>query len=1198
MERALDLAVLLEALEDRPPSEPAGIPTASQLQRLMSDLEVRLFTRQPSMPEELLRAAWYLHAVASSNEALGVFTPIRRQRAFQVSAHVFDLALQQQDWNRGDRLRMAFAAEIGYRRGGLDPNASAVYRLVRAETESNSLFVDTPIQERVETLAVEAGAGLLAFEPRMQATYRQWGSALGQLAQTIRLSSLQGTMFGPAQAVVEGCDHLLQFLRTGARTELDAARLSFGAVVSGVAGLGDVDARWVAAHLLAFCDDADGGSIWTALPPSVPTAVRQAFAVASPSVYVLWPPQLDLLAPVDRPSPVAPEQRRLVMALPTSAGKTLMAQIMVVTHLATQATRVCYVTPLRSLAREIRKALRSRLSFLQRELGRDLPDPVSVANSAWMAVAATSTVTMIDDEEPDVDVMTPERLASLLRKDPADVLASYGLFIFDEAHMIAEPGRGFLLEWVLAFLHWRTQTTHHRIVLLSAALGNSGQVVAWLNGGDQTALYSSEWRGPRRLHAVFSTWFAGGEELRREPVKSKTAPVRIVYQLQGAIRLRTAEGLDNVRLGISGGLGEIAFRIDVNGQSRYERKTPNYRTVAGLATALGHAGALLVVTTTRDDAVRTATAIADLVPETQRAVPLADLVRTRLGDEHPLVLLLTRGVAFHHAGLPTDVLDAIEEALRQNVLQYVACTSTLTEGVNLPVRTVVISETVYEGQPAAVRLGPARMINAMGRAGRAGRESEGWIVNVLPRGENPHEFDWADVGPEALTALSSMATAEALESLAAAEDSLRTDADAIFRFGAQVLDDFVAFVWFVLTSEEALGKVPHDADVVEAIESTLGFAQLAEPDRVRWRAIAERVRDVYANTEPAARRRWARTGTTIASSRALDAIASDIITEIVDRIRPIRADPTESTGDDRLDLSSPELAIELLGAIGTFQRLLHLPECPRRWGFRRRSNGPIDLSITLETQAVLAAWIAGTPIPQMGDLLPMDISMDWRLIQMVDTTTELFEHYLSWTLGTLIDQVNERLEEREIPERLCPALPAFLRYGVDRVVAIELMTSGVGSRVLAKRIAEAAETEEIALGDLRTWLSGMQLQDWRARFDASPSELLDLLQYTRSRRSGLIRTLLETGTVTVPVSLTATTTDDESADDPTGRRVTIVSDADEPPPAVLAVRDLGDGTMLATVRLAAHVDVGDVIAAGILFEATLSGEVLVLRLVL
>jgi hypothetical protein len=145
VERALDLALLFEALGDRPPSEPAGIPTASQLQRLMSDLEVRLFTRQPTMPEELLRTAWYLHAVASSNEALGVFTPIRRQRAFQVSAHAFDLALQQRGWSRPHRLKMAFAAEIGYRRGGLDPNASAVYRM-RAWSRRRSTSESRPLR--------------------------------------------------------------------------------------------------------------------------------------------------------------------------------------------------------------------------------------------------------------------------------------------------------------------------------------------------------------------------------------------------------------------------------------------------------------------------------------------------------------------------------------------------------------------------------------------------------------------------------------------------------------------------------------------------------------------------------------------------------------------------------------------------------------------------------------------------------------------------------------------------------------------------------------------------------------------------------------------------------------------------------------------------------------------------------------------
>jgi hypothetical protein len=1164
----------------------------------MSDLEVRLFTRRPTMPDELLRTAWYLHAVASSNEALGVFTPIRRQRAFQVSAHAFDLALQQRGWGSPQRLKMAFAAEIGYRRGGLDPNASAVYRMVRTDTQSDARGVETLIHERIETLAVEAGVGLLAFEPGMQATYHRWGAALSRFAQTVRLGNLQGTLFGGAQAVVEGCDHLLQFLRTGVRSQLDAARAGFAGVVSGVAGLGDVDARWVAAHLLSFCDDADRGSIWTALPPTVPTPVRQAFAVPSPSVYILWPPQRDLLNPADRPSPLAPEQRRLVMALPTSAGKTLMAQMMVVTHLATQTTRVCYVTPLRSLAREIRRALRSRLSFLQREVGRDLPDRVAVADSALAAIAPLQVSTLLEPQEPDVDVMTPERLSSLLRRDPENVLGSYGLFIFDEAHMLAEPGRGFLLEWVLAYLHWRTQTTNHRIVLLSAALGNSAQVVTWLNGGNLTALYSSEWRGPRRLHAVFNTTIAEREELRREPVRSSIEPTRVVYPLQGAIRLRTAEGLHNVRLSISGSLGEIAFRINADGHSRYESQTPKYRTVAGLATALGHAGALLIVTSTRDSAVRTATAIADLLPESQRTVPLADLVRTRLGDQHPLVVLLTKGVAFHHAGLPTDVLDAIEEALRQDVLQYVACTSTLTEGVNLPVRTVVISETVYEGQPAAVRLGPARLINAMGRAGRAGRESEGWIVNVLPTGENQHEFDWADVGPEALTAVSSLATPEALELLAASEESVRRSADAIFGFGAEILNDFVAFVWFVLSSEDTLGRTPQDADLIEAIGSTLGFAQLADPDRDRWRAIAERVREVYANTDPRARRRWARTGTTIASSRHLDDIASTIIAQIIGRIGAVREDPAESSGDDIVDLSDPVLAIHLLNEVETFQHLLNLPECPRQWGFRRRPNGRIDDSLEVETKTALLAWIAGTPIPLLSALLPATVPLDWRLTQMVDTTTELFEHFLSWTVGTLMDQVNERLGEMGVPERLCPPLPAFLRYGVDRIAAVELMTSGVGSRVLAERIARAAEAENIPLRELRQWLSGMQLQDWRARFEASSSELLDLLQFTRSRRSGLLRPLLETGRVTVPVTLTHVGDNDAPAEPPEGRSVTLVSDPDEPPPAVMAVRDLTDGTLLATVRLHAHADVIDLVDAGIVFESTLTGEELEVKLVL
>ena len=53
---------------------------------------------------------------------------------------------------------------------------------------------------------------------------------------------------------------------------------------------------------------------------------------------------------------------------------------------------------------------------------------------------------------------------------------------------------------------------------------------------------------------------------------------------------------------------------------------------------------------------------------------LVDFVRQQLGDDHPLVGVLKRGVGFHHAGLPVEVLEALEGAVRDDTLPYLTCT--------------------------------------------------------------------------------------------------------------------------------------------------------------------------------------------------------------------------------------------------------------------------------------------------------------------------------------------------------------------------------------------------------------------------------------------------------------------------------------------------------------------------------------------
>jgi replicative superfamily II helicase len=183
--------------------------------------------------------------------------------------------------------------------------------------------------------------------------------------------------------------------------------------------------------------------------------------LGDPPVVSLWPPQLDLLN--GTPNPLDPAVRRLVLSFPTSAGKTLISQYIVATDVASGAGSACVVVPTHSLGRELRRDLDRRLSTIAGQaedagpLGLPLPAP------------------------PSAVVMTPEKLAAHLRLEPKRMLEEYSLFVIDEAHMVGDAERGWVLESALAFLHGATLHSDHRIVLVSAALGNRSRGrVGWV----------------------------------------------------------------------------------------------------------------------------------------------------------------------------------------------------------------------------------------------------------------------------------------------------------------------------------------------------------------------------------------------------------------------------------------------------------------------------------------------------------------------------------------------------------------------------------------------------------------------------------------------------------------------------------------------------------------------------------------------
>jgi superfamily II RNA helicase len=168
---------------------------------------------------------------------------------------------------------------------------------------------------------------------------------------------------------------------------------------------------------------------------------------------------------------------------------------------------------------------------------------------------------------------------------------------------------------------------------------------------------------------------------------------------------------------------------------RFEyRRTPLHETIESLLAA--DQAPLYVVHFTQAQSIAGAQALtsAQVTTRPQREAIAAALEGFRFapGFGRTLTRLLHHGIGVHHGGMLPKYRRLVERLTQAGLLRVVVGTDTLGVGVNLPLRTVVLSGLAkYDGTTS--RLLSARELHQIaGRAGRAGYDTSGLVVVQAP----------------------------------------------------------------------------------------------------------------------------------------------------------------------------------------------------------------------------------------------------------------------------------------------------------------------------------------------------------------------------------------------------------------------------------------------------------------------------------
>lgn len=390
-----------------------------------------------------------------------------------------------------------------------------------------------------------------------------------------------------------------------------------------------------------------------------------------------------------------------VLQMPTSAGKTLLAEFNIIVTKALRAdAKIVYIVPSRALVNQIYFDLKTDLEPLEFVIEK---------TSSAIEIDPTEDSFLNGDEKIDVLVSTPEKLDLLIRRKHPSV-DDVSMFILDEAHTIQNGERGAKLELLLAIL--RRERPNAKYMLLSPFIKNADTVITeWLGGGNSIKV---DWKPSEKLILGINTHITPKRTKNEIHLEVLQSPYESIKPIGKTIIPNPYE-ITN-----TGDKGQI-LEFSIKHFSEKEK-------------------AFLVLCNGRGPANNRATFISDFVDdfEINDDVKLVKkFIEDEVGRQTLLSRVIEKGIVTHHSGMTDETKLLVEHLIRYKRVQFVCASTTIAEGVNFPVSTVYFDDYRKGDQRKGKKnLSPNDFWNIAGRAGRTLVDNYGKIILPFNSDEN------------------------------------------------------------------------------------------------------------------------------------------------------------------------------------------------------------------------------------------------------------------------------------------------------------------------------------------------------------------------------------------------------------------------------------------------------------------------------